>query len=262
MGVEGVHMLGPLEPADDEVGHRRRQHFVGDLQQIACQDNRHQFVGRECPGEGDDDDQRRVHSLTDDGRPHCPGPEHAAFGDELQLRHGVRVGKLACPEGDETGNEDAWQKAEDRDERRLIMPLRIGGQGNDQGRDGIEQRCAEESQPDGSPRGGIAIDLGKDIAKDVRDGEEHHRAAGGERSDADDLLGKQVGYQKDYDEGGCQRVEVAKAMHGMRVSQVVGDFRFSFAIAQGLMLDSALTFHLRSTPLRRHTSWQMIAAKP
>ena len=50
------------------------------------------------------------------------------------------------------------------------MPAGGGRQRDDDGSDNIEQRCAEEAQPDGAAGGGVAVDLGEDVSEDVGDG--------------------------------------------------------------------------------------------
>ena len=67
MGVEGVDVLGSLEPVDDEIGERRREDLVGDLQQIALLYDLNKFARGEGPGERDHDDQRGIDRLAD----HC-----------------------------------------------------------------------------------------------------------------------------------------------------------------------------------------------
>ena len=66
--------------------------------------------------------------------------------------------------------------AEDRDERCLVVELGVGRERDDQRGDRVQQRCPEEAEPDGAAGGGVAVDLGEDVAEDVGDWEEHHRA--------------------------------------------------------------------------------------
>jgi len=66
VGVEGVDVLGALEPVDDEVGEWRSEDFVGDFKQVAFDNDEHEFVGGERPREHDRDDQRRVDELAND----------------------------------------------------------------------------------------------------------------------------------------------------------------------------------------------------
>ena len=57
-----------------------------------------------------------------------------------------------------------------------MLKLGIRGQGDHRRRDRIEQRRAEESQPDGAAARSVAVDLGEDVSEDVRDGEKSSMA--------------------------------------------------------------------------------------
>ena len=90
----------------------------------------------------------------------------------------------------------------------------IGGERDDERADAVHERGAEEAEPDGAARGGVAVDLGEDVSEDVGDGEEDDGAGGGEWADADDFLRDEVGDEQDDDEGRDEDVEVAEAaMH-------------------------------------------------
>ena len=202
MTIEGIGVLGPLEPVDDQIRQWRGDHLVADLEGIAGGDDVQKDADWVDSAEGQGDNENRVHGLADDGGADRARPELAAVGDELQSRHGVGVGELAGPEGDEAGSEDARDEAEDRGEGLLVLPARGRRQRNDDGSDDVEQRRAEEAQPDGAARGGVAVDLGEDVAEDVGDGKQQHGAADceradrpsadGERTDETDLLRDQI----------------------------------------------------------------------
>jgi len=112
--------------------------------------------------------------------------------------------------------------AEDGNESGLIVPVGVGRQCDDEGRDGIQQRRAEKSEPDSPAGSSIAINFCENIAEDVRDREKYHRAAGLPWADADDLLGEQVRDQKDHDESGRQGVEIPKTRH--KVQGIAGSW--------------------------------------
>ena len=208
VAVEGVGSARAFEPVDDQVGQGRGQDLVADLESISGGDGIEQSARWDGSGEGEGDDEGGVNGLADDGGPDGASPEHAAVGEELEAGHGVGVGELAGPEGDETGGEDARDEAEDGGEGLLVLPAGGGGQRDDDGAHEVEQRGAEEAQPDGSPGGGEAVDLSEDVAEDVGDGKEKDGSADGEGADQADLLGDEIRDEQDDDEGRGKGVEI------------------------------------------------------
>jgi hypothetical protein len=224
MTVEGVGLFGTLEPVDDEVGEGGGEDLVAYLEGVAGDDDVEQGADGIDSAEGENDDEDGIDGLAYDGGADGAGPELATVGDELEAGHGVGVGELAGPEGDEAGGEDAGDEAEDSGEGLLVAPSRGGGECDDDGSDEVEERRAEEAKPDGSARGGEAVDLGEDVSEDIGDGKEEDGAADGEGaegpvtdaegSEEADLLRDEVGDKQDDDEGGGEGVEVFEAASG------------------------------------------------
>jgi hypothetical protein len=133
VAVKRIRVFDPLKPVDDQIGHGRSENLVADLQGITGCDDVQKDVDRIDSAECQGDDQNRVHGLTDDGGTDRACPEKTAVGNQLQPRHGVGIGKLARPESDETGGENAWNEAEDRREGLLVSPARSLRQSNDNG---------------------------------------------------------------------------------------------------------------------------------
>ena len=168
--------------------------------------------------EGEGDDGNRIHRLADDSRANRARPEHATIRDELHARPGVGVGKFAGPEGDETCCKNAWDETEDSGEGLLVLPARGGRQLYYDGSHDVEQGCAEEAKPDGAARGGVAVDFGEDVSKDIGNGKEqygavHCEGANGptahrERSKEAHLLRDQIRHKQDDDERSGESVEI------------------------------------------------------
>ena len=74
----------------------------------------------------------------------------------------------------------------------LIPELWIGRQRDHDGGDAVQQPRGKETRPDRTAGGGVAVDLGEDVAKDVGDGEQDHCPRGRHSVDAYDLLREQV----------------------------------------------------------------------
>ncbi len=208
MTIEGVGLFGPLEPVDDQVRQGCGDYLVANLEEIAGGHDVQQGAGGIDASEGQGDDKNRVHGLADDSGADRARPELAAIGKELQPRHSVRVGEFAGPEGDEAGRKDARDEAEDGGEGLLIAPAGGGRERDNDGADNIQQRGAEEAQPDGAARGGVAVDLGEDVSEDVGYGEKKHGAADRKGADETDLLRDQVGDEQDDHERSGEGVEV------------------------------------------------------
>ena len=213
VGVIGVGVFGALEEVDDEIGERRGEDLVGDLEAVAGDDEPHECGCGIVAGEGKDDDDGRVDGLADDGGAYGASPKPAAACEDFEAGHGVGVGELAGPEGDEAGEEQARKDAEDGDEGLLIVETGIGGKCNDERANTPHERGAAEAEPDGAARSGIAVDLGEDVSEDIGDGEEKQGAGERDRADADDLLGDEVGDEQDDDKGGDEDVEVSELAH-------------------------------------------------
>ena len=140
---------------------------------------------------------------------------HRPRVSSLRRGEGESIGKLARPVGDEAGGHEARHQAEDGLEGLLVMPAGVCGEGDGHSAGCAEQRGGEEADPDGAPRGLVAIDLGEDVAKDIGNGEEQFGAADGERSKAADFLGDQIRYQQDNDEDQHEGIEILVAGHGV-----------------------------------------------
>ena len=149
-------------------------------------------------------------------------PQPAAAGEDLELGEGKGVGELAGPIGDEAGGHEARHHAEDCFEGLLVMPAGVGGKGDGHGAGGAEQGRGEKADPDGAPRGLVAIDLGEHVAKDIGNREEQFGAADGQGSEAADLLGDQVRYQQDNNEDEDEGIEVLVAGHETAVYSATG----------------------------------------
>ena len=224
MTIKRVGALSAFQPVYDKIRDRSGDYLVTDLQGVAGEDDVDEGAGRIYSAECQCDDENCVDRLADDGGTDGAGPEHAAIGEEFEARHGVGVGELAGPEGDETGGKDAWDEAEDCREGLLVAPSGCGRQRDNDGSDEVEERSAEEPQPDGAARGSKAVDLGEYVSEDVGDGKEQDRAANGEGADrpsADaegtdetDLLRDEIGDEQDHDERGCEGVEIFVAASG------------------------------------------------
>src|SRR6185437_12656168 len=102
-------------------------------------------------GKGEDDDDGGVYGLAGDGGTDGAGPEPAATREQLESGHGVGVGEFAGPEGG--------------DEGLLVVEVGIGGQCDDECGDSVHEGGAAEAEPDGAARGGVAVDLGKDVSE-------------------------------------------------------------------------------------------------
>src|SRR3984957_11483326 len=172
MPVVGVGVLGPLEPVDDEIGDGGGDDLVSNLESVAGGDDVEESSNGVDSAEGEDDDEERIYGLADDGGADGTGPELASVRDELETCHGVGVGELSGPEGDETGGENSRDEAEDRGECLLVFPAGSGGQRDDDSAHDIKQRGAKEAEPDGAAGGREAIDLSEDVAEDIGDGKE------------------------------------------------------------------------------------------
>jgi hypothetical protein len=218
MTIEGIGVLGPLEPMDDQVGQRRGDHLVADLEGIAGGHDVQESADWVDAAEGERDDENRVHGLADDSGANRARPEHAAIGDQLHARHCVGVGEFAGPEGDEAGCKDARDETEDSGEGLLVLPAGGGRQLDDDRSHKVQQRRTEEAQPDGAARGSVAVDLGEDVSEDVGDGKQQHGAAHcegangptahRERSKEAHLLRDQIRHEQDDDERSGESVEI------------------------------------------------------
>src|ERR1700722_3442306 len=224
MPVVGVGVLGPLEPVDDEIGDGGGDDLVSNLESVAGGDDVEESSNGVDSAEGEDDDEERIYGLADDGGADGTGPELASVRDELETCHGVGVGELSGPEGDETGGENSRDEAEDRGEGLLIAPSGGRRERDDDRPDEVEEGGAEEAQPDGAAGGGKTVDLGKDVSKDVGDGKEQNGAADRKRADGPasdcegtdeaDLLRDEIGDEQDDDERGGEGVEIFEAAGG------------------------------------------------
>src|SRR6185437_12983102 len=231
VGVVGIGVLGALEEVYDEIGERRGENLVGDLEAVAGEDELRKCAGGVIAGKGEDDDDGGVYGLAGDGGADGAGPEPAATREQLESGHGVGVGEFAGPEGDEACGEQARKESEDGDEGLLVVEVGIGRQCDDECGDSVHESGAAEAEPDGAARGGVAVDLGKDVSEDVGDGEEDESAGDGEDdivasepgmsgdgpwpdvaegAEANDLLGDEVGNEQDDDKGRNEDVEVAE----------------------------------------------------
>jgi len=216
--IEGVGVFGSFKPTNDQISQRCGDHFVSDLERVAGGDDVQKDTDGVDSAEGQGDDEDRVYCLADDSGADRARPEHAAIRDELQPRHGVGVGELAGPEGDEACGEDARDEAEDRGERLLVLPSRGRGQRDDNGSDKVKQRRSEEAQPDCAARGGVAVDLGEDVSEDVGDGKQQYGATDREwadrpsarrkGTDKTDLLRDEIRDEQDDDERRSESVEI------------------------------------------------------
>jgi hypothetical protein len=210
VGVKGIGMLGTFEEIDDKVGEWSGENLVDDLEAVVGKDDFTKCGGGIGAEEGEGDNEGGIDSLANDRGADGTGPEPAAAGAHLEAGHGVGVGELACPEGDEAGREQAGKEAEDGDEGLLVVKGWVRGKGDDERADAPHEGGAEEAEPDRAARSGVAVDLGEDVPEDVGDREEDERARDGEGTETDHLLGDQVRDQQDDDEDGDQDVEVTE----------------------------------------------------
>ncbi len=100
MAVERIGVLGPLQPIDYEVGNGSGHDLVAHLEGVTRCDDVKKGANGVDSAEGKEDDEDRVHGLTDDRRADRAGPQFAPVSDELKTRHGVGVSELAGPERD------------------------------------------------------------------------------------------------------------------------------------------------------------------
>ena len=208
VAVEGVSMLGAFQPVDDQVSNRRGDDLVSDLETVAGEDDIDEGMCGDGSGEGKCDDEGRIDGLADDSGAYGASPEFVPVGEEFEAGHGVRVGELPRPEGDEASGEDTRDEAEDNGECSLIGPAGSGRKRYDNDSHHVEQGCAEEAQPDGTARGRKSVDLSEDVPKDIGDGKEKDRTAHRERADNADLLRDEIGDEQNYDEGCGEGVEI------------------------------------------------------
>ena len=123
VGIEGVGVLGAFEEVDDEIGEGSGNDLVDDFEEIACDDDFGECRDGIGSEEGEGDDERGVDGLADDGGADGAGPEPAAAREELHSGHGIGVGELTGPEGDERGGvavdlgEDVSEDVGDREEK-------------------------------------------------------------------------------------------------------------------------------------------------
>ena len=213
VNVEGIHAFPAFQPGDSGIGERRCQRFVDHLDQVRREHEPDQGGPGDCAGKGDEHDKKGIEGLADDGGSDGAGPQPSTLGEDLEPGEGEGVGKLAHPVGDQAGGDEARYQPEDCFEGLLVMPSGVGGEGDGHGPGGAEQGGGEEADPDGAPRRLVAIDLGKDVAEDIGNGEEQFGAADGEGPQAADLLGDQVRYQQDNNEDEHQRIEIFEARH-------------------------------------------------
>ena len=202
VAVEGVGLLGSFQPVDDGVGQGCCEHLVGYFENIAGDNHVAQRSQGDDTDEREEDDKSGIDGLTDDGGTDGAGPEPASVGEELEAGHGVRVGELTGPEGDEAGSEDARDEAEDDGKSFLVVPPRSGRKRNNYRAHDVEQDGAEEAQPDCSAGGCEAVDLCEDVAEDVGDRKQKNSATDGKRADLTDFLGNEIRDQQ-YDHESC-----------------------------------------------------------
>ena len=83
MPIEGVGMLGPLEPVDHQIGDGSGDDLVTNLEGVAGCDDVKKSANRIDSTEGKEDDENRVYGLADDSGTDGAGPELASVGEKL-----------------------------------------------------------------------------------------------------------------------------------------------------------------------------------
>jgi len=221
--VEGIQSLSPLEQVNDEVGERGGEGLIGHLDAIGGGDHDSDLrAGFDTP-EGDQDHHDGIDKLTADRRADGAGPEPAAFGDQFELGQGVAVGEFPGPIGDQAGDGEARNEAEDLGEGFLVVPAGGGRQGDGQLAHESEQTHAGETEPDCASGGGVAVDFGEDVSADVGNGEQKLGSADQQRPDLTDFGTDEVRNEQDGDESDGEEVKVSSAGgHAFRIADEAG----------------------------------------
>ncbi|OMP14248.1 hypothetical protein COLO4_00133, partial [Corchorus olitorius] len=202
---------------DDAVGERRCDDFPAGLEDVLRDSHvQHLFV-RPDAIEGDHVEQRRIDRLAHHRGPDDARPQPFPFRRDLHLRQRVAVGKAAAPECDERPRHDARRVAEHVVQALLITghERRYRQRQHDQRHERREDQRSK-TRPHHAPVASVAVHLGEDVAKDVRDREEQHARAKCDRPEdrQRDLrrLGRtdQVRAQQHRDEGGHDEVVIAE----------------------------------------------------
>src|SRR5277367_4330946 len=133
VAVEGIGLLGALQPVDYQVSDGRGDDFVSDLEAVAGEDGVDQDMNRVPSGKSKGNNEDCIYCLANQGRPYGAGPKFTTLGEKFEACHRVRIGEFPCPKGDEAGSEDSRDKAEDGREGLLVLPSWGRRQCNDNG---------------------------------------------------------------------------------------------------------------------------------
>ncbi len=172
----------------------------------------HRGVGRGA-GKSYNDKKGCIQPLPNQRRTDGARPKPAAPGGQFHTGHDERIGEFTQQISRKRCQKEPWRIPENGLVGRLPSPKRSRGQEPADPGENDEYKVTSKAQPDYALRPAKAVDLGKDVAKDVAQREYYHCGRHNDPAETNDFNGDDIGCDEAGYENGRNNKESICAFH-------------------------------------------------